>query len=173
MQTFRPGDDSDGEADDNSLESIKKRHKRENEIAIAENRENTSAVLELRDMEDELSTLMRLFETQAATVKTMRGLYAGDELRHATANGRAYLDEALGRLDEYKQQTTEMLRRVDTTRKDVSHVIPKTSHRTANHSLPARSTKSSSRWRSGRRRWRRCGGRGGRRSWRRRRTCRS
>ena len=125
MQTFTPaeqGDESDA-SDDNSLASIKKRHKRENEAAIAENRENTSAVLELRDMEDELSTLQRLFETQTTTIKTMRAFYAGEELKHLTANGRAYLDEALGRLDDYKQQTTEMLRRVDTTRKDVCYAL--------------------------------------------------
>lgn len=121
MQTFR--DISvDGESDDpeeNSAASIKKRHKREMEKAERENRENTSALLELRDMEDELSTLNKLFETQETAVRSMKTIYESPELKGVTSNGRTYLDEALNRLDEYKLQTKEMLRRVDTTRQDV------------------------------------------------------
>lgn len=44
--------------------SIRARHKREDEQAEKDNRDNTSALLELRDIEDELSTLLHLFEEQ-------------------------------------------------------------------------------------------------------------
>jgi len=126
MQTFTQiVDDSDSDPDEeNKSESIKKRHRRELEKAERENRENTSALLELRDMEDELKTLARLFDTQTTTIKTMHGLYAaGGELAGATTNGRAYLDEALARLGEYRAQTSEMLDRVDATRKDYEKLL--------------------------------------------------
>lgn len=125
MQTFKGvGADSDGEdPEDNSAKSIKKRHKREIERAERENRENTSALLELRDMEDELKTLYKLFETQTAMLVKMLDIYLSDSLKDVTHNGQGYLQEALGRLDEYKSQTTEMLDRVAATRGDVSVVF--------------------------------------------------
>ncbi|KAH8884663.1 hypothetical protein GQ53DRAFT_386984 [Thozetella sp. PMI_491] len=120
MQSFREmSDDSDSDdPEEYNAKSIKQRHKREVRKAERENRENTSAMLELRDMEDELMTLTKLFETQEAAVKTMRTIYTTPDLKDITRNGQGYLEEALQKLDGYKSQTTEMLRRVDTTRKD-------------------------------------------------------
>lgn len=121
MQTFKDvGVDSDSES--NRPESIKKRHKRELQEAERENRENTSALMELRDLEDELKSLERLFEAQDAAVKNMKSIFESEELKMQTRNGRVYLEEALGKLDEYRSQTVEMLKRVDTTRNDVSTV---------------------------------------------------
>jgi negative regulator of genetic competence, sporulation and motility len=108
------------DSDNISTEAIKRRYLDELRKAEIANRENTSAVLELRDMEDELTTLYKLFDTQESTLKLMKGIYMSPELNDSTHNGQVYLDEALARLDEYKQQTNEMRRRVDTTRKDVS-----------------------------------------------------
>lgn len=52
MQTFKNHEaDSDEDPEDNTAAAIKKRHRREIERAERENRENTSALLELRDME--------------------------------------------------------------------------------------------------------------------------
>lgn len=119
MQTFKDvGFESD--SDSNRPESIKKRHKRELEEAERENRENTSALMELRDLEDELKSLERLFETQDGVVRNMKAIFEGEDLKSITRNGRMYLEEALAKLDEYKSQTLEMLKRVDTTRNDVS-----------------------------------------------------
>jgi Mg2+ and Co2+ transporter CorA len=127
MQTFKDivlDDDADGtDWSGNRTESIKKRHKRELEQAERENRENTSALLELRDLEDELSTLLRLFDHQQTVVQTMRDIYRSDELRPLTRNGRAFLDEALSRLKDYKAQTEEMLVRVNTTRNDYEKLL--------------------------------------------------
>lgn len=120
MQTFKDVDSEDEHLAEASAKMIKKRHKREIEQAERENRENTSALMELRDMEDELRTLMKLFETQTTMLGRMLEIYEGEGLRDITYNGRGYLNEALERLAEYKTQTTEMLDRVAATRGDVS-----------------------------------------------------
>lgn len=104
--------------------SIKERHKRELEKAERENRENTSALLELRDMEDELSTLLRLFETQEGVVNQLKEIYNNPSLKEITKNGQGYLDKAMEYLTEYKQLTGEMVKRVETTKKDVSFHSP-------------------------------------------------
>lgn len=104
--------------------SIKERHKRELEKAEKENRENTSALLELRDMEDELSTLLRLFETQEGVVNQLKEIYNNPSLKEITKNGQGYLDKAMEYLTEYKQLTSEMVKRVETTKKDVSVCFP-------------------------------------------------
>ncbi|KAK5652790.1 hypothetical protein OQA88_9646 [Cercophora sp. LCS_1] len=128
LQTFKgdnSGDESesDDELDQNNPASIKKRHKRELERAERENRENTSALLELRDMEDEMNTLLKLFDAQEAMIKTMKTIYSGNGLREITSHGQFYLDEALEWLDEYKQSAKEMVKRVDTVRKDYEKML--------------------------------------------------
>ena len=123
-------DDDDDESEESDAEgespaAIKKRHRRELERSERENRENTSALLELRDLEDELSTLQKLFDMQDVTIRQMKEVYMSRDYRDITRNGQDYLDEALEYLDDYKQQTTEMLKRVDTTRNDVSRATPR------------------------------------------------
>ncbi|KAI1372745.1 hypothetical protein F4677DRAFT_240586 [Hypoxylon crocopeplum] len=121
MQTFkdRIHDDSDSdEPEDNSSKSIKQRHKQELEQAERENRENTSALLELRDMEDELNTMKNLFSEQQAAIKAMKENYEKPELQAFTENGRAFLEEALRRLQDYQKQVRDMIDRVDSTKKD-------------------------------------------------------
>ncbi|KAF3056375.1 hypothetical protein GL218_06458 [Daldinia childiae] len=121
MQTFRDRifEDSDSdEPEDNRSESIKQRHRRELEQSERENRENTSALLELRDMDDELNTMMNLFSEQKAAIKAMKESYERPELLSFTENGRGFLDEALKRLQEYQKQVHDMIKRVDNTKKD-------------------------------------------------------
>ncbi|KAL2127860.1 hypothetical protein VTI74DRAFT_10081 [Chaetomium olivicolor] len=122
------GDDYEDDSDDSDIEgespaAIKKRHRRELERSERENRENTSALLELRDLEDELSTLQKLFEMQDSTIRQMKEIYMSKDFRDITRNGQDYLDEALEYLDDYKQQTTEMLKRVETTRNDYEKML--------------------------------------------------
>ncbi|PSR77954.1 hypothetical protein BD289DRAFT_377235 [Coniella lustricola] len=124
MQTFNHAEvDSDSDPEDNTTASIKKRHKREIERAEQENRENTSALLELRDMEDELKTLQRLFDTQVIVIGKMLDIYTSDNLKDLTHYGQAYLNEALDRLAEYKTQAAEMLERVAATRGDYEKLL--------------------------------------------------
>ncbi|RYP63780.1 hypothetical protein DL771_009113 [Monosporascus sp. 5C6A] len=127
MQTFRGkmSDESSGGSDfeDNTSASIKRRHQQELEQAERENREHTSALLELRDMDDELNTMRNLFTEQQATIQTMKARYDAPELRDLTVNGRGFLGEAFERLEEYKKQTNDMIDRVDTTRKDYEKLL--------------------------------------------------
>ncbi|TGJ80423.1 hypothetical protein E0Z10_g8343 [Xylaria hypoxylon] len=112
-------DDSDtDDLENNTSEAIKKRHNREIERAERQNREITSAVLELRDMEDELHTFLNLFTEQQDTIKSMKWSYEKSELQALTGCGRGYLREALQRLEEYEKQSRDMLNRVDASRKD-------------------------------------------------------
>ncbi|EFY94783.2 ankyrin repeat protein [Metarhizium robertsii ARSEF 23] len=84
--------------------TIRKRHKEEGRRAERDNRDNTSALLELRDMEDELQTLLHLFERQSRVVASMHAAYSRPELRERAANGRAFLAEALARLRDCCRQ---------------------------------------------------------------------
>lgn len=113
--------------------SIRARHKREDEQAEKENRDNTSALLELRDIEDELSTLLHLFEEQGTQVDAMLRLYSPSLQRRDssntmepaadTSNGTAFLREALDKLSNYKDQTKDMIRRVEKTRLDFDKLL--------------------------------------------------
>ena len=127
LQTFAAADSEDGleseEEDEDSPAAIKRRHKRELARAERENRENTSALLELRDLEGEMTILSKLFEAQESIIKSMKTCYSTKDLRDITGNGQAYLEDALEHLDEYKQQAKDMLKRVDTVRKDVCHHV--------------------------------------------------
>lgn len=105
------------------MRSIRVRHKEEGRRAERENRDNTSALLELRDIEDELLTLVHLFERQSKVLTSMHATYAQAELRERTANGRVFLGEALQRLDDYAQQADEMIRRVRGTRDDYNKLL--------------------------------------------------
>jgi hypothetical protein len=117
--------DSDSDAPSENTKSIKRRYKHELERAQRDNRENTSALLELRDMEDELTTLSRLFESQEAVIKSMLTIYTSPShsLAPLTSHGQGYLNLALRHLDSYKTTTSDMLKRVDTTRKDYEKLL--------------------------------------------------
>lgn len=104
----------------NTKASIKERYENETQRADRESRENTSAQLELRDMEDELKTLQRLFDTQSRVIDKMHKIYLGPDLVQITSLGQGYLREALDRLGEYEVRTVDILERVAATRGDVS-----------------------------------------------------
>lgn len=115
-------DDASSDAIDQAPKkiSVEERQKIELQKAERENRENITALLELRDMEDELSILLRLFDTQESLLRVMMTHYSREELKYQTLHGREYLAEALSRLEKYKQHVSDMLRRIDTIRGDVS-----------------------------------------------------
>ncbi|PNY28985.1 Uncharacterized protein TCAP_01099 [Tolypocladium capitatum] len=113
----------DYEPIENKARSIRARHKEEGLRAEEENRDNTSAVLELRDVEDELQTLLHLFERQSKVIASMSTIYARPELRDLTTGGRVFLVEALKRLREYAHQAEEMIQRVRATRDDYDKLL--------------------------------------------------
>ncbi|KAI9149579.1 Protein SERAC1 [Paramyrothecium foliicola] len=113
----------DFEPVENKERSIRARHKEEGRRAERENRNNTSALLELRDIEDELLILIHLFERQSKVLQSMLSVYSRPDLRELTANGRLYLGEALKRLSEYGHQANEMIERVRNTRDDYDKLL--------------------------------------------------
>ena len=59
----------------NSQGKIKARHKAEGQRIEEDNRDNTSALLELRDIEDELQILQHLFERQSKVISSMHSTF--------------------------------------------------------------------------------------------------
>ena len=98
--------------------SIKEKHKREGKLSEKQNRDDTSAMLELRDIDDELNTLKKLFKQQTETITQMQEIY----LRQACpdlANGLSILSDAQEKLKEYTYQVDQMLESAKRTRDDV------------------------------------------------------
>jgi hypothetical protein len=83
------------------------------------NREDLSVLLELRDIEDELSTILKLLDQQDGVIKNMvkyfdnRGGY-----------GKSFLDTAQERIDEYRSQISEMKESSHLAQKAVSIQFP-------------------------------------------------
>jgi hypothetical protein len=100
--------------------NIRAKHKREGALAEKQNRENTSALLELRDIEDELHTLKELFDNQTMAIDLMMEGYGGDNLKGMTANGLSFLKQAAQKLEQYIHHVEKMIESVKATRDDVS-----------------------------------------------------
>lgn len=92
--------------------SAAERDERDNKVA-RRNREDLSTLLELRDIVDELSTLLKLLEQQANTVRTMSSYF-----EHKGC-GQAFIESALSRLEEYRNQVLEMRENASVAQKAV------------------------------------------------------
>ncbi|KAJ5591483.1 uncharacterized protein N7459_001852 [Penicillium hispanicum] len=77
------------------------RDQRDKQIA-RRNREDLSVLLELRDIEDELSTILKLLEQQDTVMKSMMKYF------ERQGCGKVFLDAAQLRIDEYRTQIGEM-----------------------------------------------------------------
>lgn len=66
------------------------------------NREDLSTLLELRDIMDELATILKLLDQQKTTINTMLKYYE-DKIY-----GKGFLEAVLVRLDDYRSQVSEM-----------------------------------------------------------------
>lgn len=99
--------------------NIRAKHKREGALAEKQNRENTSALLELRDIEDELHTLQSLFDNQMKAIQLMISNYEKEELKALTGNGLGFLRQAEQKLGEYMHHVEKMIESVRNTRGDV------------------------------------------------------
>ncbi|KAF7117440.1 hypothetical protein CNMCM5793_006385 [Aspergillus hiratsukae] len=90
----------------------------ERDIRVArQNREDLSALLELRDIMDELGTIMKLLEQQFTTVKTM-ARYFEDR-----GYGKVFVEASLDRLDEYRSQVQEMRENTTLAQKAVENLL--------------------------------------------------
>lgn len=75
------------------------------------NRDDLSVLLELRDIEDELATILKLLDQQDAVIKSMMKYFDNQGC------GKVFLDAAQVRINEYRSQIGEM--------KDNSHLAQK------------------------------------------------
>ncbi|KAL9107405.1 MAG: hypothetical protein Q9227_007689 [Pyrenula ochraceoflavens] len=88
--------------------SIQERQDREHNWE-EQNKRDLSALLELRDIDDELTTIQRLLKHQKETVGQMVVEYTKSPLDQSQkANGLGYLEEAVAKIEEYEKQIIEM-----------------------------------------------------------------
>lgn len=107
--------------------SIRDRHRREVEQAREESRNSTSTLLELRDVEDELKSLLNLFNEQQNLVKNMLEISEAkkneDTASSLTSNGKIFLNEALEKLKAYRSQAQDMIDRVQKALRDFDRLL--------------------------------------------------
>ncbi|KUI72968.1 Protein SERAC1 [Cytospora mali] len=94
---------------------IHEKHRLENARARLENRTNTSTLLALRNIEDELSIMRRLFSEQEQQIKNMLHIYESireskrADLTTTPIIGESYLQEALTAVQSYQDRTDDMI----------------------------------------------------------------
>ena len=108
---------------DNAVMSIKARHKIEGKLSEKQNREDTMAILELRDIQDELQSLHKLFDQQKETIAQMVEIYQRPDYVELSKNGLTILREAQDKLAEYIHQVDSMIRSAERTRKDFEKLL--------------------------------------------------
>ncbi|PWY93166.1 hypothetical protein BO94DRAFT_616050 [Aspergillus sclerotioniger CBS 115572] len=96
--------------------SAAERDERDNKVA-RRNREDLSTLLELRDIVDELGTILKLLEQQTTTVTTMTSYF-----EHKGC-GKAFMKSALSRLDEYRNQVLDMRENATLAQKAVENLL--------------------------------------------------
>lgn len=112
-----------GKGQDVPERSIREMHAAQARATERENRDSTSALLELRDLEDELTTLSNLFSTQLSLLETMASHYRRLPDPSLSPSGLSFLSEALSRVSDFKHRSDEMNRRVRSTRDDYDKLL--------------------------------------------------
>jgi hypothetical protein len=90
------------------------REERDREAAL-QNRSDLSSMLELRDIVDELGTILKLLEQQTATINDMAKYF------EHRGYGKRFTQASLTRLDEYRTHITEMRENAIAAQKAVCH----------------------------------------------------
>ena len=86
-----------------------------------DNREDLNALLELRDIEDELTTIQKLFIEQHKTVKDMLNQYEELKRHHDRGHhGRFILQDVDHTIEGYEESVKGMLKSADVAQKAVS-----------------------------------------------------
>ncbi|PYI05083.1 hypothetical protein BO78DRAFT_371738 [Aspergillus sclerotiicarbonarius CBS 121057] len=96
--------------------SAAERDERDNKVA-RRNREDLSTLLELRDIVDELGTILKLLEQQTITVTAMTSYF-----EHKGC-GKVFIDSALSRLEEYRNQVLDMRENATLAQKAVENLL--------------------------------------------------
>ncbi|KAJ5723507.1 hypothetical protein N7488_001542, partial [Penicillium malachiteum] len=108
FKRFRNRGPADRPADHNRTAEGKimtstQRNQRERQVA-RRNRDDLSVLLELRDIEDELSTIIKLLDQQDGVIKSVMKYF---DLKDGSC-GKMFLDAAQLRIDEYRAQMGDM-----------------------------------------------------------------
>ncbi|KAL4944556.1 hypothetical protein BDV06DRAFT_232969 [Aspergillus oleicola] len=101
---------------DGKLMTAAEREDRDREVAL-QNRNDLSSMLELRDIVDELGTIMKLLEQQTATIKDMLKYF------EHRGYGRRFIHASLTRLDEYRTHINEMRENAIAAQKAVENLL--------------------------------------------------
>ncbi|KAF7587154.1 hypothetical protein BBP40_007662 [Aspergillus hancockii] len=96
--------------------TVSERDERDRRVAD-QNREDLSTLLELRDIIDELGTILKLLEQQTVTVKLMAQYF------EEKGYGKVFMDSALSRLDDYRTQVTDMRENAHLAQKAVENLL--------------------------------------------------
>ncbi|CAG8075584.1 unnamed protein product [Penicillium salamii] len=97
--TNRPADHD--RTADGKIMTAAQREYRERQVA-RRNREDLSVLLELRDIEDELGTILKLFDQQDGVIQSMTKYFDN------RGDGKSFLDLSQARIEEYRSQISEM-----------------------------------------------------------------
>ncbi|KAL4807295.1 hypothetical protein BDV18DRAFT_137389 [Aspergillus unguis] len=98
------------------LMTAAEREERDRESAI-QNRNDLSSMLELRDIVDELGTIMKLLEQQTTTIKDMVKYF------EHRGYGKRFILASLDRLDEYRSHINEMRENAIAAQKGVENLL--------------------------------------------------
>ncbi|KAL4917162.1 hypothetical protein BDW62DRAFT_184271 [Aspergillus aurantiobrunneus] len=92
------------------------REERDRDVAL-QNRNDLSSMLELRDIVDELGTIMKLLEQQTATINDMVKYF------EHRGYGKRFIHASLTRLDEYRTHISEMKENAIAAQKAVENLL--------------------------------------------------
>ncbi|KAI9038646.1 uncharacterized protein KD926_010590 [Aspergillus affinis] len=84
---------------------------------VNQHRADLSTLLELRDIVDELGTVLKLLEQQTATVKIMASYF------EEKGYGKVFIESALSRLEDYHTQVLEMKENAYSAQKDAESLL--------------------------------------------------
>lgn len=91
---------------------------------VFDHSKDLDALLELRDIEDELNTLDKLFKEQERGLKDMIKQYEDLNKRHEKGfNGALFIQEAKNSLDSYREQVKLMLKSTQTAQKACKELL--------------------------------------------------
>ncbi|MCJ1421829.1 hypothetical protein MMC32_008196 [Xylographa parallela] len=114
LQVFRIFEEYISELTEQQTKSFKEfRDNSRLEVEYIDNRDDLNALLELRDVEDELKTINKLFLEQHKTIKDMVRQYRELNLRQLGMFGRILLEDVDKCVEDYLEQVSSMLTSAD------------------------------------------------------------
>ena len=91
--------------------------------AFDDNRADLDALLELRDIEDELTTINKVFKEQLNSIASMMAQYQDPSLINRGENGIHLLNQSEHKINEYKEQVDGMLTSAKTAQKAFKELL--------------------------------------------------